>query len=195
MTSKGSGARAFAVCTHAVWKSKKGPTKDQTSSPTGWLRMLVWRMSLPRMISAIISWAGSFILSGILFEWIPRATQPHSSVQCCYKCDWLGMHYPKGYIYCAGWIISPGPRAPGEVGKSSNGMKLNLTRINTRLYGPRQANLVLIAYASSEGSDEPAHPCSLARTSTAHSYKQWVKRNRQTESQTPGPSEWLGMHS
>ena len=31
-------------------------------------------------------------------------------------------------------------------------------------YGPRQANLVLIAYASSEGSGEPAHPRSLARS-------------------------------
>ena len=31
-------------------------------------------------------------------------------------------------------------------------------------YGPRQANLVLIACASSEGSGEPAHPRSLART-------------------------------
>ena len=31
------------------------------------------------------------------------------------------------------------------------------------LSGPRQANLVLIAYASSEGSGEPAHPRSLAR--------------------------------
>ena len=40
------------------------------------------------------------------------------------------------------------------------------------LHGPRQANLVLIAYASSEGSSEPAHPCSLARTSAARSYKQ-----------------------
>ena len=38
------------------------------------------------------------------------------------------------------------------------------------LYGPRQANLVLIAYASSEGSGEPAHPRSLARTSAARSY-------------------------
>ena len=37
---------------------------------------------------------------------------------------------------------------------------------------PRQANLVLIAYASSEGSGEPAHPRSLARTSAARSYKQ-----------------------
>ena len=62
-------------------------------------------------------------------------------------------------------------------------------------YGPRQANLVLIAYASSEGSGEPAHPRSLARTSAARSYKQWIKRNLQTESQTPGPSEWLDMRS
>ena len=38
--------------------------------------------------------------------------------------------------------------------------------------GPRQANLVLIAYASSEGSGESAHPRSLARTSAARSYKQ-----------------------
>ena len=49
--------------------------------------------------------------------------------------------------------------------------------------------------ASSEGSGEPAHPRSLARTSAAGSYKQWVKRNLQPESQIPGPSEWLGMHS
>ena len=61
--------------------------------------------------------------------------------------------------------------------------------------GPRQANLVLIACASSEGSGEPAHPRSLARTSAARSYRQWVKRNLQTESQIPGPSEWLGMRS
>ena len=62
-------------------------------------------------------------------------------------------------------------------------------------YGLRQANLVLIAYVSSEGSGEPAHLRSLARTSAARSYKQWVKRNLQTESQIPGPSEWLGMRS
>ena len=36
---------------------------------------------------------------------------------------------------------------------------------------------------------------SLARTSAARSYKQWVKRNIQTESQIPGPYEWLGMRS
>ena len=39
-------------------------------------------------------------------------------------------------------------------------------------YGPRQANLVLIAYASSEGSGEPAHPRSLARTFATRLYKQ-----------------------
>ena len=61
--------------------------------------------------------------------------------------------------------------------------------------GPCKANLVVIAFASSKGSGEPAHPRSLARTSAARSYKQWVKRNIQTENQIPGPSEWLGMHS
>ena len=50
--------RAFAVRTHEVWKKKKGPTKNQTSSPTAWLRMHVWRMSLRKMKSAIISWHG-----------------------------------------------------------------------------------------------------------------------------------------
>ena len=46
-TSEGSGEpahprrldRAFAVRTHEAWT--KGPTKNQTSSPTGWLRMRV----------------------------------------------------------------------------------------------------------------------------------------------------------
>ena len=64
-----------------------------------------------------------------------------------------------------------------------------------RSVGPHQANLVLVAYASSEGSGEPAHSRSLARTSTARSYRQWVKRNLQTESQIPSPSEWLSMRS
>ena len=67
--------------------------------------------------------------------------------------------------------------------------------ITESIYGPRQANLVLIAYASSEGSGEHAHPRSLARTSAARSYKQLVKRNLQTESQIPGPSEWLELRS
>ena len=68
-TSVGSGepahprslARAFAVCTHAVWKQTKGPNKNQTSSPTGWLRMRLWRISLRRKKSAIIRWDGAII--------------------------------------------------------------------------------------------------------------------------------------
>ena len=73
--------------------------------------------------------------------------------------------------------------------------KLCRPRLESTSNEPRQANLVLIAYASSEGSGEPAHPRSLARTFAARSYKQWVKRNLQTESQIPGPSEWQGMRS
>ena len=72
---------------------------------------------------------------------------------------------------------------------------INLTQVFFRLIGPRQANLVLIACASSEDSGEPAHPRSLARTFAARSYKQWIKRNFQTENQIRGPSEWLGMRS
>ena len=44
--------------------------------------------------------------------------------------------------------------------------------LTVSLCGPRQANLVLTAYASSEGSGGPAHPRSLARTAAARSYKQ-----------------------
>ena len=47
-----------------------------------------------------------------------------------------------------------------------------LVEVYVRVNGPHQANLVLIAYASSEDSGEPTHPCSLARTSAARSYKQ-----------------------
>ena len=72
---------------------------------------------------------------------------------------------------------------------------LKMLQTRNSPFGPRQANSVLIAYASSEGSGEPAHPRSPARTSAARSYKQWVKKNLQTESQIPGPSEWLGMRS
>ena len=35
-------------------------------------------------------------------------------------------------------------------------MTLSMHLLDTLLFGPRQANLVLIAYASSEGSGEPA---------------------------------------
>ena len=69
--------------------------------------------------------------------------------------------------------------------KSSNIFITDLEPHST--IGPRQANLVLIAYASSEGSGEPAHPRSLARTSAARSYKQWVKRNLQQKPRSLAP--------
>ena len=48
--------------------------------------------------------------------------------------------------------------------KGKNEMVLRKETGRHNKIGPRQANLVLIAYASSEGSGESAHPRSLART-------------------------------
>ena len=50
-------------CSH-TWSMEvdEGSDQNQTSSPTGWLRMRVWRMSLRRTKSTIILWAGSFSL-------------------------------------------------------------------------------------------------------------------------------------
>ena len=57
----GSRRRVRPKIRHGVWKWTKGPTKNQTARPTGWLlRMCVWRMSLQRTKSTIITWAGSF---------------------------------------------------------------------------------------------------------------------------------------
>ena len=41
----------------------RGNVKNQTSSPTGWLGMLAWSMSLRKKKSAIISRGGSFMYS------------------------------------------------------------------------------------------------------------------------------------
>ena len=51
-------------CSH-TWSlevDKGSDHKKQTSSPTGWLRMRVWRMSLRRTKRTIISWCGSVYL-------------------------------------------------------------------------------------------------------------------------------------
>ena len=115
---------------------------------------------------------------------------------------------------CAGWLFLDGTEYSSDVyfreyeprqektylrgvrpGKTQPGLLSHTRERELKSFGPRQANLVFIAYASSEGSGEPAHPRSLARTSAARSYKQWVKRNLQTEIQILGPSEWLGMRS
>ena len=64
-----------------------------------------------------------------------------------------------------------GPHSKQLIAQTFYALILHLVHLY-EIFGPRQANLVLIAYASSEGSGEPAHPRSLARTSAARSYKQ-----------------------
>ena len=72
--AQASLARAVAVRTHEFWKETKGPTKHQTSSPTGRLRMRIWRMNLRKTESTIISWYGSFIFLCLQFrEKVPLA--------------------------------------------------------------------------------------------------------------------------
>ena len=92
---------------------------------------------------------------------------------------------------CANCQRSRGEHTGGKDNENFHKNAKNLDTWN----GPRQANLVLIAYASSEGSGEPVHPRSLARTFAARSYKQWIKRNLQTQNQIPSPSDCLGMRS
>ena len=59
-----------------------GPTKNQTSSPTGWLRMHVWRMSLRRTKNTIISWDGSNLLHKIYNAWLYQ-------ISCAHKSNWF----------------------------------------------------------------------------------------------------------
>ena len=71
--------------------------------------------------------------------------------------------------------MSKGPNTEITFPRNKTTLKAFYKRKQHQMYqtiGPRQANLVLIAYASSEGSGEPAHPLSLARTSATRSYKQ-----------------------
>ena len=49
---------------------KSGSRRNQASSPTGWLRMRVWRTSLRRTKSTIISWHGSINQLCVMGRWI-----------------------------------------------------------------------------------------------------------------------------
>ena len=55
-------SRQSLCCSH-TWNMEADKGLDQKSDihPTGWLHMQVWRMSLRRTKSTIISWDGSFI--------------------------------------------------------------------------------------------------------------------------------------
>ena len=53
-------SRQSLRCSHTQsMEVDEGSDQNQTCSPSGLLRMRVWRLSLPRAISAIISWVGS----------------------------------------------------------------------------------------------------------------------------------------
>ena len=52
---------------------------------------------------------------------------------------------------------------------------------------------VLINYANSEGSDEPAHPQSPARAFAVHSQNTGNQRKLQAKSHISHPTEWLHM--
>ena len=120
----------------------------------------------------VLKWSGAWVSSKVVWHIFVVNTS----------------YFSLRYIRCTKFI--PGFDETGPCSK--NKWPLVWT---TKVNGPRQANLVHMAYASSESSGEPAHPGSLARSFAACSYKQWVKRNLQTESQIPGPSECLGMRS
>ena len=80
--------------------------------------------------------------------------------------SWLNKKLKMVFIYilgaeCSIWSVS-----------TLFALDTAISVIMKALTGLRQANLVLIAYASSEGSGEPAHLRSLARTFAACSYKQ-----------------------
>ena len=59
-------SRQSLRCLH-TWNMEvdEGSDQTQTSSPTGWLCMRIWRMSLRRTKSTIISWNGWYVLVGI----------------------------------------------------------------------------------------------------------------------------------
>ena len=74
-------------------------------------------------------------------------------------------------LLIAGTERNPGPRSESSVGSTSISSETQhiIEDKFSIVHGPRQANLVLIAYASSEGSGEPAPLRSLARTFAARS--------------------------
>ena len=74
--------------------------KNQTSFPTRWLRMRVWRMSLRRTKSAIIAWAGSITkFAGFIKERIKtyEMYREKQAISCIY------VH--SIYVHCIYWRI------------------------------------------------------------------------------------------
>ena len=191
---------------------------SEDSDQTGQMPRLIWVFAGRTVFLLVLSWGGSFVLFSFLRGWrfegsnLPMQATVHAnglginverrnicpsylsafwnSIEYVWVSEIIPEYMPYIFtVYCAFF-------SQGKLDMYFKSETVCQSYVVVSLhFGPRQANLVLIAYASSEGSGAPAHLRSLARTSAARSYKQWVKRNLQIESQIPGPSEWLGMRS
>ena len=172
---------------------------------------------LPRMIRQprCAGWSeslrGTCDFVGFAVLWLNQFTLSIISLVCAALRQNLARHFDKGV---AGKPTTTVPK-PRSRHRRPNALKYTIKIVHIRIpnhpkiwprwfyhglmhskdTGRVKPIWCLIAYVSSEGSGKSAHPRSLARTSAARSYWQWVKRNLQTESQIPSPSEWLGMRS
>ena len=90
---------------HMKYGSRRKPAKSQTSSLTGWLRMRVWRMSLRRTKSTIISWDGLFIVA-IHFPIIVGANlqcDPDNPSECEMTFPNSGKFESEDWLWAASW--------------------------------------------------------------------------------------------
>ena len=55
--------------------------------------------------------------------------------------------------------------------------------------------LTIYMYATSEGSDEPVHPCSLARAFAIRTHEIWKYKKDQTKYQTSTTAHWMAAHA
>ena len=74
-------------------------------------------------------------------------------------------------------------------------MCLSPITVVKKIYGPRQANLVLIAYASSESSGEPAHPRSQSRQNLRCSLIQAVSQEEHSDRKPDPWPLWMAGHA
>ena len=133
---------------------------------------------------------GSFGLSGVTHIWGPNIGRSRRNCVRSHVC----CNHPK---ICRRWqyhrVI-----CPKDADRMTNS-RSSLIRIYTVCpdLSVWKLRIITVVWAalSKFGTYRICEQHSLARTSAARSYKQWVRRNLQTESQIAGPSEWLGMHS
>ena len=120
--------------------------KYQTCSASGLLRMRVWRLSLRRAISAIISWIGSNNNKKkriILFPFLPQ----------CLCCLWYVNTLPWGNTSYMSRLIRLWHLSP-SVNQSSNTHAQQSTGATRLIFGQTLRLLPYFRCANSEGSGE-----------------------------------------